>query len=792
VIAGNALATLGACKDVTVLGMALPIALDRNRTQGLRESALSAIASVGDAAVIPTLVQHLDPSDPLNLTLVDCIGALTDAQSIPTVLPILLETDALVSSAFYRFRELQTHDAVDALLNVLLADPSLIGHNRLNSYAEPLWEALPRVWDAEWVPILATLIVAWEDADIYDREAKTAVEMLHELPDGGAQIAQAVLQQLLATGQHLRYFSIPLTRLITPAVAEWLAGQPNSAELMETAARFGSPEVRQTLSPHLGGFVQQQDRAIAEIQTQDQRRKAREQRRLTEQQHVMGTAQALGRVLEVASKVEGKDWPELDAARRDWLTTHTEDCLLRINPLTNVRWLSDNQLSYNPALVWLVRLIDHYGLHLGNDVLLVQSLLGVESNHVAGYHRRHGLSNPAIAEIERILADPATPSGAVYHFFSFLQETNVATPGIGRAFEALALDVQRPEHIRSWAIRLAFQKGIPDADLLRLSQQLDGDRRGQIEGFLIERQHRPTVERRIAALLADDAAMQAGEAGVAEESSLSWIAEVKSDLYWNRLVQLRAHSLRLALPNLAGLITGAMNKIDGVRLAAVIREQMNVTPPEWCDVQEMRAAEYEREGRLRAAQATPFERVIQRLRLATSLAMFKIWCEGLTDGPTIDQFLMKLPGTTELGIVTDSLGGWNNILSPNWRPDRLRDGCHDLIVLLDGDRGRDLGIAGQPLNANAIRVRQILEQVGVELFVLERYAIENYFGQAACEAFYGGNLSAIFPLPTHTAAPIPNHNKNNNRHIARHMSVGDLAGTDLLTILEEVVARSRV
>jgi hypothetical protein len=53
-------------------------------------------------------------------------------------------------------------------------------------------------------------------------------------------------------------------------------------------------------------------------------------------------------------------------------------------------------------------------------------------------------------------------------------------------------------------------------------------------------------------------------------------------------------------------------------------------------------------------------------------------------------------------------------------------------------------------------------------------------------------VALIFPLPPYTAAPIPDHNKNHNRRIARHMTTGDLAGTDLLAILEQVVERSRV
>jgi hypothetical protein len=368
---------------------------------------------------------------------------------------------------------------------------------------------------------------------------------------------------------------------------------------------------------------------------------------------------------------------------------------------------------------------------------------------------------------------------------------DISTPALRTALVAIADDGKRPDHIRAWALRLATAKGVADADLLALVGRLSGKLRDETELGLIERQNRPTTERRLAALLADDASIQAGEVSFPHDSPLGWVGHITSDVFWPRLVALRAQALRLSLPNVAGLITGVMAKIDGVRLAQVIREQIPVTPDAWREVQEVRATEYEREARLRQAQATPFERIIGRLRRATTLGMFKIWCEGLTDGPTIDEFVLKMPGATELGIVTDSLGGWNNILSPNWRPDRLRDGCHDLVVLLDGDKGRDFTAAGNPLNANALRVQRILAAVGVELFVLERYAVENYFSQPACETVLGPAIAARFPLPLYAHANL-SHNKNDNPRIARQMNIADLAGTDLLRTLESIVVRSRV
>jgi hypothetical protein len=327
-----------------------------------------------------------------------------------------------------------------------------------------------------------------------------------------------------------------------------------------------------------------------------------------------------------------------------------------------------------------------------------------------------------------------------------------------------------------------------------LDCQLDGEAyayRDDLELFLVERNHRPTIERRLAAVLHNDAAMRSAEVAIHQPSPIAWLAHVRSADYWPRLVELRAQALRLNLPNVVGIIMAAMNNIDGVRLAAVVREQLPITPIAWREIQRLRAGDYEREARVRAARATPFERVIQKLRMATSLAWFKVWCEGLTDGPTLDEFLKKLPGAAGLGIVTQSLGGWANIGSPSWRPDRLYDGCHGVIVLVDGDHGRDLQLPGRPLSATGERVRRILAAAGVELFVLDRYGMENYLGQSACEAVLGLGAGAAFPLPLYQKARIPGHNKNQNPAIARAMTTADIAGTDLLHILDEVVRRSR-
>lgn len=131
-------------------------------------------------------------------------------------------------------------------------------------------------------------------------------------------------------------------------------------------------------------------------------------------------------------------------------------------------------------------------------------------------------------------------------------------------------------------------------------------------------------------------------------------------------------------------------------------------------------------------------------------------------------------------------------MNPAWRADRLADGCHDLIVILDGDKGRDWARLGHPIRADAQRVLDKLRDGGVDYWVLERYGIENYFSQTACETVLAQDLAGHFPLPADTAVTLPNLSKNLNPQIARRMTLADIANSDLRAFLETIEARSGI
>jgi hypothetical protein len=112
-----------------------------------------------------------------------------------------------------------------------------------------------------------------------------------------------------------------------------------------------------------------------------------------------------------------------------------------------------------------------------------------------------------------------------------------------------------------------------------------------------------------------------------------------------------------------------------------------------------------------------------------------------------------------------------------------------------------------------------LARHGIELHVLRRYGIENYFPRAAVEGVLGIDLSAYFPVPEHVgftehlsrdnkglryrfrrwaAAKLdlkmpqprqPLYSKSRNREVAQFIVLDrDLAGTDLFELVQLIAA----
>jgi hypothetical protein len=211
----------------------------------------------------------------------------------------------------------------------------------------------------------------------------------------------------------------------------------------------------------------------------------------------------------------------------------------------------------------------------------------------------------------------------------------------------------------------------------------------------------------------------------------------------------------------------------------------------WRARQSSFALECEREAQLHAARSQPFARVLDLLKVSTSLITLKVYVEGSTDAPVYAQFLTEM-GELGLAANIDLVGGWGNL--PNRPVDRWLDGCREAVLIMDGDLGRAFDKPGTPYSSEARKAFAAFRQRPIHFFVLERYGIENYFTQRAVEEVTRRNLTGRWPLPFSEGIPSyltdadgsRFYSKSMNLEVAKRMSVSDIASTDLSTVLQKI------
>ena len=128
--------------------------------------------------------------------------------------------------------------------------------------------------------------------------------------------------------------------------------------------------------------------------------------------------------------------------------------------------------------------------------------------------------------------------------------------------------------------------------------------------------------------------------------------------------------------------------------------------------------------------------------------------------------------------------------NPDFPFKRLWDGCLDVILIADGDNGRDWSRPGLPLSTDGADLLRRLQAIGVTGFVLQRYGLENCFTRAAVDTVLGTTIAQYFPLADDAKAlDVPGYPKGRNGDIAAAMTLADLSGSDLHDILNEIRKR---
>jgi hypothetical protein len=805
-------------RDVTQA--ALAVVKDRSLDSRLRVCGVYALINSGDPNVVPKLTPLLKDDDPLHVNIEDAIGAVCSEAQIATVLPIVSGAHAMLSNTFYHFREFKSRRALIETLRYLSLNPDFLTEFRSEGYIEPIIKLIPKYWDTEIAQLCADIIAAIRDHNILLSNMGVSAKLfqLVEEADKDGLVALIYLKSLRTqTGLiEKRHYSVGqiVARLARPATARWLI-ENDAIDTIKGLSPYLQGEVRDVLRPHSDGLIDQLEKNTMAYLAERAKEEDTQTRALALLQEELLEGRDFGQALDKFSALTESHWPELPTEYRDWINPEISLLMTRLDLENSIEW-TGNRLRVPYALPLALRIINRYDLKLDPDTPIVFAIPARHETEAANYYRSHGLSDRAVAAVCSLLNNPKSEHG-LGGAVAFLRKAGLWTPSIKASLENVVRDPAAKES-QGDALQILASHEI-ELGLLETIHKTGASEELRNEAFqiLVERQDRPTIERALASLLTDEDKVKSGERHPSVAPALGWIAKIRSGFATKKLARLREMALRLELPGEVGLITDTLARIDRARAASIIRRQIPLAPQEWRHLQQIIAIEQERLAKVEKVQNTPFEMVLRKLKGATSINLLKLICEGQTDVPVFKELLSQFPNMPE--IAFDFVGGWPSLCAKG--DEYFLLGCKKAIVVMDGDLGRQLKKRNRPLTKMA-RAQEIrLAALSVELNVLERYAIENYFPQWSVEAVSGKDLRMHFPIPEDVSVTeylrepkknwklrlrkflpsslqsrvrlsgIPLYAKNKNLEIARRISLErDLIGTDLYDIIQRIAAEA--
>jgi hypothetical protein len=117
--------------------------------------------------------------------------------------------------------------------------------------------------------------------------------------------------------------------------------------------------------------------------------------------------------------------------------------------------------------------------------------------------------------------------------------------------------------------------------------------------------------------------------------------------------------------------------IDRRQAAHAIKSQIR-RAAEWRQ-QTFTAIEQERTAKIEGIQRTAFEKILARLKGATSMQRLKVWCEGPTDVPMFKALLAQIPEMPD--VLFDFVGGWPHLIAKDQQT--FEHGCKEAFVVLE-------------------------------------------------------------------------------------------------------------
>ncbi|MGA2113127.1 MAG: hypothetical protein ABSH56_00045 [Bryobacteraceae bacterium] len=800
----NALVLLSIRRDPLVLATALPLATAALVDSSLRQSALIALINQGDPGVIGPLLAVLQRKDPLYIHMIDVIGSVSTPADFPMLFPLLAGSNAIMSATYYHCRELNTSDALTAVIDYLKAHPDSLDGNHLDAYIEPMLDLIPRFWNGALNTTLGEFLsVLNNDTVLYlqSRLLKRILDHLQKCDCDGAAV-RVVIAALQHRGKSLGFLVRPVAPLVNLQAGQWI---------IDTAPRY-IPElvtwiekgpIRDLFTPYAEQTVQAQEALRAEYIEEERRREEGTATVRTRHQSAISTNDLIDEVIEACELLPRDHWPEVTAERRIWLSQRIAERLTQLDLAHSVQWKSAQEWT-QPRELWpLLHLVDYYQLRLVPDVPIALALAAWHDRAISNYYRREGFT-PEAQNALIVLLQTATNNNIIQNVLGFIGEAGYKETASRAELTRLAVHTAGSPQVRLAAIEILVSLEADIQTLITLHGDQDPDIRERAFCELVRRQHEPTVRRALATLSEQD--LQNGEVSFPSSSSLDWLGTITAPFALEELRALRRRSVTLRLWRVASLVTAAIGNIDKPTAASTIREQLGAAPPEWQNALQQDADQIDITARIAAAQQAPFDLIIKKLKGATSMIRVKVWCEGSTDRPVFRKLFTEL-GEFEISETLDFVGGWGGLLSES-EPERWLDGCRQAIVVMDGDVGRKLNKRTRPLTNEAKTIVRRFAKHPLKLHVLRRYAIENYFPRNACEAVLGRDLAAYFPLPetvsieVHFCDPQPwwrawvnclrrrhsrsFYRKSLNEDVSARLTLADIEGTDLADILLEI------
>ncbi len=584
IVRGNALVLLSLRGSSEVLPAALAILQDRTLDLSFRQCAVLAALRAGRPALVPELLPLLDQADPLYNEILDAIGALSDESQIATVLPLLLASGNILSAAFYHLREFRSRDAVLAMLTYFSARPEDLNSFRAEGYLEPLLKLLPKYWDATVVERCVEIIQIIDEQKIYPDRSGIAYKLFRAIREADAHglVARRFLDNLVQKGltERTRWFYVDqlIADLMTVETGQWLIDH-RATELIKQLSPYIHGPIRDLLRPFSDGLIDLQEENARTYAAERTEKENDRNRQLALLQERIATGREFLKTLDDFHHLPESHWPELTTEHKNWIAVEASRFLVELDLEHSVAWQGDT-LTVPAALPLALKLIHRYELAIAPDTPLIYATASWDEKVVADYAVRVGLSSGARSLVETMLDHPQSPR-ALAGVIGFVRDSRLWSDSIQAALIKTVRELV-PMYCQIDALRLLVHHETEAAFLEEVvAKGASADLRETAFRFLVERQHRPTIERALSELIENEQSLRAGETDHPLDSTLGWIAKIRSDFAIPKLVDLRRKTLDFRLPRVCSIVTETLAHIDRGQAARTIKRQIPRSASEW-------------------------------------------------------------------------------------------------------------------------------------------------------------------------------------------------------------------